>query len=184
MGITCRVGTAIDSGFSAPGVIRIDLKDAGGASVMVMKVAVVCRQVIFSTVLSLTGGPEMVGASFPAPLMAGDRILIRPNAASRLWSGEIPHPDTGPEGWIGGAVPTGWDLPLPGAPLYALLLVSGAEPWLVGNSTQHLVVDGQSGAMPGLGQGARAIAFRRNDPFSGRAFTWGQFDIEVIVSRT
>ena len=141
------------------------------------------QRVIFQSVLSLTGRMEQVEAALPSPLEDGDFVIIRPNAASRLWSGEIPHPDTGPEGWTGGAVPPGWALPLPGAPLYALLMVSSPEPRMVGNKTQLIVIDRQSRANQGLREGARSIAFQRNDPFSNRAFTWGQFDIEVIVMR-
>jgi hypothetical protein len=141
------------------------------------------QRVIFRTVVSLSGRIEQAEATLPTRLEDGDFVIIRPDPASRLWSGEIPHTDTGPEGWIGGAVPSGWVLPLPGAPLYALLMLSYPEPRLLGNSTQLIVIDRESKTSQGLGAGTRTIAFQRNDPFVNRAFTWGQFDIQVTVMR-
>ena len=115
-------------------------------------------------------------------------MLLRPDPASKLWSGEIPHPWTGPAGWLDAngqpvPAPAGWVLPLPSAPLYALLMFATPEPKLIGNAAHSIVIDRQSKAVQGLGAGTRQISFLRNDPSFNRFLTWGQFDIEVIVLR-
>lgn len=141
------------------------------------------QRVLLRQTLRLTGRSETIEVNLPTPLEDGDVVLIRPDPASRLWSGEIPHPDTGPEGWLGAAVPGGWSLPLPSAPLYALLMAAAPEPRLIGNAAQAIIIDRQSKVAQGLGAGTRIISFQRNDPYFNRALTWGQFDIDVVVLR-
>jgi hypothetical protein len=146
------------------------------------------QRVIFRQTVSLTPWVETEGVSLTSALEDGDLVLIRPDPASKLWAGEIPHPWTGPQGWFdanGQPVPppAGWALPLPSAPLYALLLVSSPAPRLVGNRVQAVVIDRQSKATGGIGAGTARIDFQRNDPSFGRGLAWGQFDIEVMVLR-
>ena len=146
------------------------------------------QRVLLRQTVTLDGKMEMADLSFPSRLEDGDVVIIRPDPSSRLWSGEIPHPATGPEGWFdasGLPVPTppGWLLPLEGAPVYALLLVTPSDTRLIGSTAHSIIIDRQSKARDGLGAGPAAISFQRNDPSFNRALTWGQFVIEVIVLR-
>ena len=150
--------------------------------------AVPRQTVVFRQTVSLTGRDETADVMLSSALEDGDLVLIRPDPASKLWSGEIPHPWTGPAGWLDAngqpvPAPAGWVLPLPSAPLYALLMFATPEPKLIGNAAHSIVIDRQSKAVQGLGAGTRQISFLRNDPSFNRFLTWGQFDIEVIVLR-
>ncbi len=146
------------------------------------------QSVVFRQTVSLNGFDEMADVTLPSALEDGDLVLIRPDPASKLWSGEIPHPWTGPAGWLDAngqpvPAPAGWVLPLPSAPLYALLMNAAPAPKLIGSTAHSIVIDRQSKAALGLGSGMRTVSFLRNDPSFGRFLSWGQFDIEVIVLR-
>ena len=146
------------------------------------------QRVVFRQTLSLTPQVESDSIMLTSALEDGDLVLIRPDPASQLWAGQIPHPWTGPQGWFDAngqpvPAPPGWVLPLPSAPVYVLLLDSAPVPRLIGNQAQGIVIDRQSKTTDGLGWGSARISFRRNDPFFGRALGWGTFDIEVIVLR-
>lgn len=146
------------------------------------------QTVVFRQTVSLTGRDETAEAVFTSPLEDGDFVLIRPDPASKLWAGEVPHPWTGPQGWFDAKgqqvpAPAGWVMPLPSAPVYALLLFTLPVPRLIGNVGHAIVIDRESKSRDGLAAGDRQVSFTRNDPSFNRWLTWGQFDIEVIVLR-
>lgn len=145
------------------------------------------QRVVFRGTFSLTAAVISDSFGFGISLEDGDSVMIRPNPQSVIWAGEIFHPPTGPQGWFRPngqpeQAPAGWVLPLPGAPVYALLM-GNRDPQLLGGGRKDFVIDRESGASNGLKAGDRSIVLQRNDIGSGRLWNWGQYDVEVIVLR-
>jgi hypothetical protein len=124
----------------------------------------------------------------------GDVVIIDP-LPDQLWAGHFPHPDTGPEGWFdnGQQVPnkfyldgTGFDLPLPADPVYALIMTS-PKTLLIGNRRRQFVVDRTSRNTSGLRSGPQELRFNRNDDKKaadlGRLQGRGGFRVIVTVLR-